>query len=450
MMLGGNKKIEIKNSSIIILAILLLAIYFIADFLPDKRLRIAGIYIAILGISVYLCAEKTSFYESVYNLIVLLILGEILKNCDPHFKSLKWIFETLANQFKFPGKAYINAVLSTPYIFFYLIGMLLLFICMAAPNLCQPVALKNVLNVLGKYSVWAMITHMFAVCFTKYELIENIIFFVFIFCAFWTAYTKEKFKASFAAKAVLLVAEISIFILLFPDQYISFIENFQSVQSLAGIYSIGLFLICILCILSEKIMQDIIIGFILLGTNILFCYGMLKQVIVEPATILFFHVAALSFYYIAKNVFAFDNESQKKGYVKVLLAACYTMAFLLTVFAANQFTKSIIILCIGLLYMILYFGKFDRIRGTIYGTVIYGAIPWILCETTMNSLGKMNVSLFSGILFTILFWCICSIALSWKDTANIKAIAFEKSNSEMIINGLSGIAYLFTAIVLFL
>lgn len=449
MMLDGNKRIEIKNSSIIILALLLLAIHFIADFLPDKRLAIAEIYIVILGISVYLCAEKTSFYESVYNLIVLLILGEILKNCVPYFKNLKWIFETLVNQFKFPGKAYINAVLSTPYIFFYLIGVLLLFICICAPNLCQPVALKNVLDVLGKYSVWAIATHMFAVCFTKYELIENVIFFVFIFSAFWTAYTKEKFKASAAAKAVLLVVEISVFILLYPEQYVAFVENFQIAKGLAWIYFIGLFLICVLCILSEKIIQDIMIGFILLGTNVLFLYGMLKQVTIEPTFILFFHVAALSFYYIAENIFACDNESQKKRYLKAFLAVCYMMAFLLTVFIANHFTKSIIILFIGLLFIIIYFGKTDRIRGTIYGTVIYGTIPWILLETTMNSLGKMNVSLFSGSLFTILFWCICSVALSWKDTANIKAIAFEKSNSEMIINGLSGIAYLFTVLVLF-
>lgn len=47
-MLDGNKKIEIKNSLIIIPAILLLAVYFIADFLNDKQLVIAGIYVAIV------------------------------------------------------------------------------------------------------------------------------------------------------------------------------------------------------------------------------------------------------------------------------------------------------------------------------------------------------------------------------------------------------------------
>ena len=125
------------------------------------------------------------------------------------------------------------------------------------------------------------------------------------------------------------------------------------------------------------------------------------------------------------------------------------MAFLLTIFLANHFTQSTTMLCIGLLFTLVYFGKFAQIKGTIYGTVLFGAIPWILLEVTMNSLGKMNASLFAVILFTILFWCACSVALSWKDTVNIKAIAFEKTKSETIINGLSGIAYFLTALVLF-
>lgn len=63
-MLDGNKKIEIKNSLIIIPAILLLAVYFIADFLNDKQLVIAGIYVAIVGVGIFLCAKKTTFYET--------------------------------------------------------------------------------------------------------------------------------------------------------------------------------------------------------------------------------------------------------------------------------------------------------------------------------------------------------------------------------------------------
>ena len=162
-----------------------------------------------------------------------------------------------------------------------------------------------------------------------------------------------------------------------------------------------------------------------------------------------FHVGAITFFYVVKNLFAIDSDYQRKRNIKVLLVVSYMMAFLLTTFIANSFNKSTTMLCIGLVFALVYFGNFIVVKGTLYGTVIYGAIPWIMLEITLNSLGKMNSSLFAAILFTILFWCACSVALSWKDTVNIKAIAFEKTKSETIINGLSGIAYFLTALVLF-
>ena len=448
-MLDGNKKIEIKNSSIIIPAILLLAVYFIADFLNDKQLVIAGIYVVIVGVSIFLCAKKTTFYETMYSLIVLLFLGEILKNCVPHLKNFQWVYITLTRTFKFPTGSYGKLLLSTPYIYFYLIGLLLLAICKFAPNLGQSNAVKNVFNTLGNYSLWAIVSYMCALCFTKYELIENVIFVVFMIGAFWSAYTKENFKGSDIVKSILLVVEIAVFLLLFPKQYEAFIGNIQSAEGITWIYSVGLLVICVLCILSDKVVQDIVIGFAILGTNIMFLYGMLNQVWIEPGIMLLFHIGAISFFYVVKNLFAINSDQQGKRNIKALLIVSYMMAFLLTIFLANHFTQSTTMLCIGLLFTLVYFGKFAQIKGTIYGTVLFGAIPWILLEVTMNSLGKMNASLFAVILFTILFWCACSVALSWKDTVNIKAIAFEKTKSETIINGLSGIAYFLTALVLF-
>lgn len=451
MMLENSRKIEIKNSSITILAILLLAIYFINDFLSNKQLAVAFIYVVLLGLSIYLCSKKTSFYETIYDFTVLIFLGEILKNSVPYlFMNHKWIFEMLIKQFKFSATSYIEIVLSTPYIFFYLIGVLLLLICKFAPNLCTLNALKNIFNILGKYSFVAFVIHICAGCFTEYKLIENVLFFVFMISAFWNAYTKESYETADIIKTTLLVIEIAIFILLYPNQYTSFIIKFQNTQSISWIYSVGLCIICILCILSEKIMQDIIIGFVMVGTNILFLYGRLNQIIIAPQIVVLFHIFALSFFYIIENIFCLEEKYETKSHLKVLLAFCYMIAFLLSIFINNHFTKSITILCIGLLFGVIYFGKLINVRGTIYGTIIYGSIPWILLETTINSLGKMKFSLFTVILFTILFWCSCSVALSWKDTANIKAIAFNKKDSELIINGLSVLGYLLTILMLFM
>lgn len=445
----GNKKIEIKNSLISIPAILLLAVYFIADFLNNKQLVIAGIYVVIVGISIFLCAKKTTFYKTIYSFIILLFLGEILKNCVLHLKNLRWIYVTLARTFKFPTGEYGKLLLSTPYIYFYLIGLLLLMICKFAPNLSQSNALKNVFSTLGNYSLWAIVSYMCALCFVEYELIESVIFMVFMIGAFWTAYTKETFTATDIVKTILLVIEIAVFLLLFPNQYEAFIGSIQSAEGITWIYSVGLLVICLLCILSDKVIQDIIIGFVILGTNIMFLYEMFNKVWISPRIMLLFHIGAISFFYVVKNLFAFDSNYQKKRNIKALLIAGYMLSFLLTIFIANHFTKCTTMLCIGLLFALIYYGNFVQLKGTIYGTVMYGAIPWILLETTMTSLGKMNSSLFAVILFTIMFWCACSVALSWKDTANIKAIAFEKTKSETIINVLSRIVYFLTVLVLF-
>lgn len=449
-MLNGSKKIKITNSSMVLLAILLLAVHLFSDFMADKQLVIAGIYVVLLGFSLAMCAKKDNLYEVVYTLVAVMILGEILKNCVPYVKNMGWLWTTLTAQYGFLAGSYAESLLSSPYVYFYFVGLLLLIISKFAPSLCRSSFMKSVFDALGKHSFWAFILHMNAICFTKYELIENAIFFVFIICAFWSAYTRNSSSTTSVIKATVLVIELSLFILLFPKQYTVFVEGFQSAQGITWFYSIGLFVICVLCILSERAIQDIIIGFVILGTNILYFFGKLNQVIFSPRIIVLFHIGAISLFYIVKNVFALDDKKQKKWCLKGCLASCYIVALMLTIFLAYHLTHSITMLCIALVFLLIYFGNFFGIKGTVYGTAMYGAIPWILLETTIDSLGKMNASLFAVILFTVLFWCTCSVALSWKDTTHIKAIAFEKANSEMIVNILSGTAYLLTALVLFL
>ena len=425
-MVDDNKKIEVKNSSSIILAIILLAVYFVTDFLIDRKLVIAVIYVILLSLSVFLCNRKANFYEVIYDLAVVIILSELLKNCVRYYSNIKLIFNILANQFELPVESYIKIFSSTPYIYFYLIGVLLLLIGKFTPKLCDSNELRKVFNILGSHSLCAMVMHMCAICFTKYEFVDNVIFYVFAISAFWNAYTKDDVKVLTIVKAALLVVEISIFIFLCPEQYAMWMDDLQSVKGITWIYSVGFFIICVLCILSEKVIQDIIIGFIILGTNVLFLYGKLNQTTFEFTNIVLFNIFALSFFYVVKTIFGFEKEYENKLYLKCVLMFGYIMAFLMTIFVNNHFTQSIIMLCTGLLFMLIYFGGFINIKGTIYGTAMYGAIPWILLETTMDSLGRVSSSLFSVIVFTILFWLTSSVALSWKDTANVKAIALEK------------------------
>lgn len=443
-----NKKIKIENLSSAILAILLMAIYFIKDFLADTNLIIAAVYAFIVYMVVISSSKKTEFYETISELVKYFIISQLLKCVILYFKSIEWFIETFLNSFELLPSNYIELLFTTPYLYFYLIGLVFCMIGRKAPNLCKSEKLRKVLGELCFYSIFAVIAHMIAVCFHKYLLIENIIFYVFMIAAFWEAYT-ERHDDVGLENVVISILGLVAFIIFYPIQYAAFIGKFQSVNNISWIYIIGLFIICIRCILQEQSSSDVILGFIILGTCSLALYQKLNHIIIPTKSVLLFNILALSFYYFVKCVFDLDFDNQNKGYLRELLGLSYIISLLLIAFIDKKFTMSLLMLSIGLLVSFIYFGNFFQIKGTIYGMMIYGAVPWILLATTMSSLGKLKLSLLSVILFIVLFWCVCSVALSWKDTANIKSIAFEKTNSEKIINGLSGIAYLLTVVMLF-
>lgn len=443
-----SKNIKIENLSSAILAILLMAIYFIKDFLADTNLIIAAVYAFIVYMVVISSSKKTEFYETISELVKYFIISQLLKCVILYFKSIEWFIETFLNSFELLPSNYIELLFTTPYLYFYLIGLVFCMIGRKAPNLCKSEKLRKVLGELCFYSIFAVIAHMIAVCFHKYLLIENIIFYVFMIAAFWEAYT-ERHDDVGLENVVISILGLVAFIIFYPIQYAAFIGKFQSVNNISWIYIIGLFIICIRCILQEQSSSDVILGFIILGTCSLALYQKLNHIIIPTKSVLLFNILALSFYYFVKCVFDLDFDNQNKGYLRELLGLSYIISLLLIAFIDKKFTMSLLMLSIGLLVSFIYFGNFFQIKGTIYGMMIYGAVPWILLATTMSSLGKLKLSLLSVILFIVLFWCVCSVALSWKDTANIKSIAFEKTNSEKIINGLSGIAYLLTVVMLF-
>lgn len=443
-----NKKIKIENLSSAILAILLMAIYFIKDFLADTNLIIAAVYAFIVYMVVISSSKKTEFYETISELVKYFIISQLLKCVILYFKSIEWFIETFLNSFELLPSNYIELLFTTPYLYFYLIGLVFCMIGRKAPNLCKSEKLRKVLGELCFYSIFAVIAHMIAVCFHKYLLIENIIFYVFMIAAFWEAYT-ERHDDVGLENVVISILGLVAFIIFYPIQYAAFIGKFQSVNNISWIYIIGLFIICIRCILQEQSSSDVILGFIILGTCSLALYQKFNHLIIPTKSVLLFNILALSFYYFVKCVFDLDFDNQNKGYLRELLGLSYIISLLLIAFIDKKFTMSLLMLSIGLVVSFIYFGNFFQIKGTIYGMMIYGAVPWILLATTMSSLGKLKLSLLSVVLFIVLFWCVCSVALSWKDTANIKSIAFEKTNSEKIINGLSGIAYLFTVVMLF-
>ena len=120
----------------------------------------------------------------------------------------------------------------------------------------------------------------------------------------------------------------------------------------------------------------------------------------------------------------------------------------MTTFIIYHFTEAIVIFFIGLLVLFLYYGNYVDLEGKIYGIVLVGTIPWILLETTMALSGQLPSSLFAAAAVTVIFWCLCGIALSWKNSSYIDSIVLEKTNAKAVVTGLSTAAYFLTAISL--
>ena len=85
-----SKKIKIENLSSAILAILLMAIYFIKDFLADTNLIIAAVYAFIVYMVVISSSKKTEFYETISELVKYFIISQLLKCVILYFKSIEW------------------------------------------------------------------------------------------------------------------------------------------------------------------------------------------------------------------------------------------------------------------------------------------------------------------------------------------------------------------------
>ena len=123
-----SKKIKIENLSSAILAILLMAIYFIKDFLADTNLIIAAVYAFIVYMVVISSSKKTEFYETVSELVKYFIISQLLKCVILYFKSIEWFIETFFNSFELLPSNYIELLFTTPHLYFYLIGIMMLLI----------------------------------------------------------------------------------------------------------------------------------------------------------------------------------------------------------------------------------------------------------------------------------------------------------------------------------
>ena len=441
------RNIKVKSTAATVIAIILLAVYFTGDFIIHRSIPVFISYIIIIIFCTWRTVRKDSFFKSVYILIILFFAGFFLRQAILNWTDFDWFQIAFMKRFDFVGARpeMVKRIFSAPYMYFYIAGLVLLLVAVITSVQTR---WNYIMRVLGTYSLWALIFQVVGSNFKIYESLQDIVFFVFAVSAFWTAYTTDKFTLTGVWKAVALTVLIGMTDILFADEYTELLHSFQKIYDTEWYFSLGLALITFICILTRDVREDNLIGCVLLGTNLIMFLSMNKNIVIESVMLLFFHIAAISAYQYIRYVFCPSENLKIDVDHRIIGVFCYTGSFLLTTFIIYHFTEAIVIFFIGLLVLFLYYGNYVDLEGKICGTVLLGTIPWILLETTMALSGQLPSSLFAAAAVTVIFWCLCGIALSWKNSSYINSIVLEKTNAKAVVTGLSTAAYFLTAISL--
>ena len=306
MELNSNKnKLEIKSTMATVIAIILLALYFIRDFAANQQMAMAVCYIVIIILSACLTMKNSSFFKAVYTLIMMFVLGSFIKYSIPHWSDWEWFRSAFLADFNstVDGAKIITKVFDTSYIYFYLIGLVLWLVAAVAATSVISSKVIYTMRILGIYSLWAIVLHIFTTFFNNYELLGSIIFYVFVISAFWTAYTTKTFQPNGVWKTIILALIIETIAVFYMAEYENLINLFQNMYNMEWYYSLLLALVTFICLLEENVMEDNMIGFFFLGTNVLMLAERNKGIGFELVIVLLFHIVAATAYQYILNTF---------------------------------------------------------------------------------------------------------------------------------------------------
>lgn len=443
MGLDKNKN-ELKCIPETIIALIMLAYYFIADFVQDQQTIVAGVYVFMLVLCTYFVTRKQHFYETITTLLMAFAIGLFLKYSIADLSLPNYAEVIAAKNWGISNENLFSKVFATSYIYFYLIGVFLLIFLKIAPENYLTVQTKERIKILGIYSLYAIILHIYAARFGRYEILEKIIFTVFSIYAFWKAFdTVPK-----STKLVSSIMTSTVFVLIFgilsmayPAAYREISSGLQQMYSIGFVYSIGLLGLTGCCCIEPG--MDNKLGFLFLGSNLLFFLAKKCGLLMSVEYFLVFYVSSMIVSFIYGKT---DDDPDKilsnfKGYF---------VGFLFTAFLLKGEMLSAVVLLLSLLLVNIALNKAFKGEGVVYNVILAGIMPWILLELTMFLQGKLPVSMLTAIVVTFLFWCVNGVALFWKDSKKIKSVLFKETTGGSIIIRLIAIAYGLTALFVFI
>lgn len=306
------------------------------------------------------------------------------------------------------------------------------------------------MSILGAYSIQAFVLHVVVVFFKVYEQLDSVIIIISIIGAFWEIFTTESEKTVGTKKCLGLISEIGLLIAVFPELYQGVIEMLTKASYMAWYYYIGLALICYICLMAKDSVKNNLIGLILLGTGMIFLFERIHELLFGVLLVVFYHILALTGIYILRVFSGQNQENVVNSSVLLSYGYCYMASLMVMAFIKWHYVQALLLLGIGIVILLLQKIGIAEITGTVYGNICFGLVPWLLLEMTLFLSGKLRVPLSSTIAFTIIFWIVASVGLSWKDSGKIQSIVLEKANAETILKGLAYCAYCLTMLTLFI
>ena len=193
----------IKNNGLSVVAIVMLAVYYVQQFMTHYNYKVGGCYLAVLLVLSYFVVKKDCFHKTIDIFIKAYLIGEILEAFVLNGDSTKWITARFQMAY-IENVDTVTKLFDVKYTYVYIICIVLLSVVLFAGSQLD-YDFKTLLICLGIYSGAGVLLQFFFMHFGKFEKLAGISFLILAIYAFVNARYHKKINMLFLLKALVTV-----------------------------------------------------------------------------------------------------------------------------------------------------------------------------------------------------------------------------------------------------
>ena len=194
---------------------------------------------------------------------------------------------------------------------------------------------------------------------------------------------------------------------------------------------------------------DNVLGVAILATFLYFYFAKIRALDFNSILFFLYHAIAVEFYlYIRRVLGATLKKRENKNLILVSSVISYLVSFLFISLVILHMMPAVIAMIFVMIVMIANGFGFKEFYGSVMKSAVFGVSPWLLLEIVLYYLEKLKQSLLMSVIFTIVFWVIISVAMTWTDNNYGLYIGLNKENSKIVIRILAYIPFVLLLIVM--